>query len=131
MKSLRSRVLLALAAFALILSASCGGSGGSTGPIVGGGNTPPAPFNLTFPQTGTSHTLTFPNAATFGYHCTPHRSQGMTGTVMVNSGGTDSAQVNVGQGGNNFNPASVTIKPGGTVRWVNVSAMTNHTVTSD
>lgn len=104
-----------------------GGGGG------GGGSVAPAPFNLTFPAAGRSVALTFPNAGTFGYHCTPHQGNGMTGTVNVSAGGVDdSVVVNVGPGNTlTFNPATVSLKPGGYVRWVNQSTMTNHTVTSN
>jgi len=103
------------------MSGGGGGGGGTTGPT----------FDLHFPATGTSQSLTFTDVGSWGYQCTPHGSCcGMTGTVVVNaSTGADSALVNVGQGGNNFVPATVTIKPGAPVRWVNVSASTIHTAT--
>ncbi len=102
-------------------SPTYGGGGGGTGPT----------FDLHFPATGSSQSFTFADAGSWGYHCTPHGSCcGMTGTVVVSAGASaDSDTVSVGSGGLNFVPATVTIKPGGHVRWVNVSALTIHTVT--
>jgi len=115
-----------------LLLASCGSNGGPSSPT--GGSpvaTPPAPFSFAFPQTGHSEQLAFPNPGVFGYHCSKHGAMGMTGAVTVDSLGLDSVVVGVGQGGNVYSPAAVTIKPGGTVRWVNVSTRIDHTVTSD
>lgn len=127
------RALLVLAAlftftFAVILG--CGGGGSkSTNPGGGGGPS----FNLTFPATGTSRSFTFTPAGSWVYYCAAHGSptSGMRGTVVVDMGSSnDSALVTVGPSNTlTFSPASVTIKPGGSVRWVNASSMTNHTVT--
>jgi len=73
---------------------------------------------------------TFANAGTFPYHCTLHAA--MTGnSVVVAAGATaDSALVSIVSASSpGFNPSSVTIKPGGRVRWINAHSMT-HTVTS-
>ncbi len=132
------RLLWVVVAAALVTLAAgeavfgCSKKSSPTSPGGGGGGTAPAPFDLHFTAQGVSQQLTFPNASTFGYHCTPHQSAGMTGTVTVSSAGTDSALVSVGFNNlNQFNPASVTIKANGHVRWVNVSTSTNHTVTSN
>jgi plastocyanin len=55
----------------------------------------------------------------------------MSGIVVVTpSSLNDSVVVRVGSGDSLvFRPNVVDIKSGGKVRWVNVSAMTNHTVT--
>lgn len=99
-----------------------GGGGGGGGTLFNFG-----PFAL-----GQSATFTFANAGTFGYHCIVHRNMGMTGTVQVDAGGADSLVVQIGPGnGFAFSPVSAHIKPGGHVRWVNVSNLTVHTVTSD
>lgn len=128
------RALLVLAAlfsiaFFVILGCGGGGGGGPTTPGGGGGPT----FDLRFPATGASQSFTFTPAGSWVYHCTPHGSQtsGMRGTVVVDAGSAiDSALVSVGESNTlTFTPATVTIKPGGTVRWVNESSMTNHTVT--
>lgn len=108
------------------LVAGCS-SNDSTSPPV---NVPGPSFNFTFPQTGTSHEFTFIDVGTWGYVCTSH--SGMAGTVVVAVGGPDSAGVvQVGPSNSqSFSPPSVTVKPGGKVRWVNVSTtMFNHTVT--
>ena len=103
----------------------------SGGPPAGGGTT----FDLAFPAQGASRTFTFPDSGSFAYHCRAHQSQGMTGVVIVAAAGADSDTVAVGVTGGGaaalkYTPSSVTIRPGGTVRWINRSTMTNHTVTS-
>jgi len=60
------------------------------------------------------------------YYCQFHAAVGMTGTVNVSGAGADSALVTVSS--NVFTPSSVTVKPGGTVRWVWNGGF--HTVTS-
>lgn len=124
---LRSVLLAALAlAVVFTLPLACGKkSGGSpTGPAPG------LTLAFTFPDQGTSRQHTFTSAGVFDYRCSPHGGSGMTGRVTVSaSSATDSVVVSVGQGGLLFDPASVTIKVGGSVRWVNVSTFTNHTVT--
>ena len=96
-------------------------------------STSPGPtFSFTFPQTGTSNKLVFTDVGSWGYHCIPHGASGMTGTVVVNaSSANDSVVVQVGPSNSlSFSPNSVSIKPGGYVRWVNASTLNfNHTVT--
>jgi plastocyanin len=119
-------VLGVLLTFAIAVIVGCGGSSSkSTNP--GGGPT----FNFTFPATGVSHSFTFTDAGAWDYHCTPHGGSGMTGTVTVSSGSVvDSVLVTVGPSNTlTFSPSAATIKVGGTIRWVNGSTMTNHTVT--
>ena len=103
----------------------------SSGPPAGGGTT----FDLAFPAQGASQTFTFPDSGSFPYHCRAHGSSGMTGVVDVTASGADSDTVAVGVNGAGspalrYTPSSVAIRPGGNVRWINRSAMTNHTVTS-
>lgn|SRR5262249_60937521 len=122
------RILPVLALLtALTLAAGCSGNNGSspTPPVTG------PTFNFTFPATGVSDTLHFRDVGAWAYHCLAHASLGMTGTVVVDPASViDSSVVQVGAGNTfSFSPASVTIKPGGYVRWVNVSGLTNHTVT--
>jgi len=132
------RILVAAALFsaiaitAVIGACSSGGGGSPTSPNPGGGGTT---FSLSFPATGTSQKFTFPTAGTFPYHCIPHGSSGMTGTVVVNASGADSDTVAVGRDASynpalSFKPSTTTIKPGGYVRWINRSSMVNHTVTA-
>jgi plastocyanin len=100
----------------------------------GGMSTGPA-FNLAFPAQGHSQSFTFADAGSWGYHCVAHQSLGMTGTVVVSASATadsDTVAVGVnslGAAAYAFTPATVTIKPGGHVRWINRSSMTMHTVT--
>ena len=127
----RIQRLALLVAIALPL-ASCGAGDHPVAPGGGGAvGAPPAPFNFSFPSTGHSVQLAFPVTGTFGYHCAKHGTMGMRGAVLVDSTGLDSVVVGVGQSGNAYSPAAVTIRPGGVVRWVNVSTRTDHTVTSD
>lgn len=121
-------VVLSLYTFALVVVLGCGGGGGGGGPTNPGGGGPS--FNFTFPASGTSQLFTFTTAGSFTYGCTSH--SGMNGTVIVDAGAAlDSAVVGVGSAGGSlsYSPSSVTIKPGGYVRWVNQSSMSNHTVT--
>jgi plastocyanin len=129
------RTLLAptLAILAITL-AGCSAGNKSTAPVLGSG-TPTGPsFNLGFPAKGASQTFTFADAGSWDYHCNPH-GPAMSGTVVVSaSAPADSDTVAVGVNASGgaalvFTPATVTIKPGGRVRWINRSTMVNHTVT--
>ena len=102
------------------LYGGAGGGGGANGPLHLG------PFAV-----GQSMTFTFPSAGTFGYHCIPHQSMGMVGTVQVDAGGADSMVVRIAATGLTFTPSSAHIKPNGSIRWVNASSSTVHTVTSN
>jgi len=106
------------------------GSGGGTGGGGGGGGGGTL-FNFGPFALGQSVQFTFATAGTFGYHCVAHQNMGMVGNVVVDAGGIDSMLVQIGSSGFSFSPSSAHIKPGGHVRWVNASALTNHTVTSN
>jgi len=136
---MQSRIAQAIPALVLIAAIGAGCSSSSNNSVA---PTPvPGPnFSFAFPAAGTvaapgtSNKLIFNDVGSWGYRCIPHAiSNGMTGTVIVDTTSTnpDSAVVQVGggAGGFGFVPQVVTIKPGGYVRWANVSAMTNHTVT--
>ncbi|HTH63936.1 MAG TPA: plastocyanin/azurin family copper-binding protein [Verrucomicrobiae bacterium] len=132
----RALVPLFAALVVAIAVASCQGptspyGGGSSGGGGTGGGSTGTRFDLGPFALGQSATLAFPNAAIAGYHCIPHRAMGMTGTVLVDANGADSALVQIGAGGFSFTPSTAHIKPGGHVRWVNVSNLAIHTVTSD
>ncbi len=93
------------------------GSGGNpafdSGPLAPGA----APFEVTFGTPGT-----------FTYHCNFHPMQG---TVTVAAGGLSLAVVAIEDSPTvRYNPASVTVAPGGKVRWVHTGTQT-HTVTED
>jgi len=74
---------------------------------------------------GGTYSHTFANAGTYNYFCTIHGA-GMAGTVTVANGQPASAAVTIED--NLFNPATVSVAPGGTVTWTNTG--TTHTVTS-
>jgi len=118
-------MLLALGACTKSTSPLYGSNGGN------GGTTTAAPLRLGPFGLGQSARFTFTESGLFGYHCIPHRDMGMTGSVVVDAGGADSALVQIGATGLNFTPSTVHLKTGGSVRWVNVSSSTVHTVTSD
>ena len=113
------------------------GSGCSKNSTAPTGSTGGPALSFTFPAAqvaavpGTSHDFQFTTVGTWNYHCAAHQAYGMAGTVIVSaSSPTDSALVRVGPSDSLvFSPATVTIKQNGTVRWVNVSSMTIHTVT--
>ena len=132
----RALVPLFAALVVVIAAASCHaptspyGGGSSGGGGTGGGNTGTR-FDLGPFALGQSATLAVPAAVIAGYHCIPHRAMGMTGTVLVDANGADSAVVQIGANGFSFTPSTAHIKPGGHVRWVNVSNLAVHTVTSD
>jgi plastocyanin len=145
---MQSRLVRALPAFALVLAfaaalvAGCSSSSNSTAPppnnVVG------PTFSLAFPAAGTpaspgtSNRLFFHGAdvGSWNYHCIPHQSLGMVGTINVTVGAAESALVLVGVDDSpqhnaafHFSPATVTIDTGGYVRWANASSMTIHTAT--
>ena len=64
---------------------------------------------------------------TYPYRCTLHT--GMNGSVVVSSAATDTTAAVGMTAGNQFTPATVTIKTGGKVTWTNSSGV-NHNVTS-
>jgi plastocyanin len=133
----RGRVLALATLVVLLAVASCSKSSSPTNPYgggggTGGGGTPGSQFNLGPFGIGQSMQFTFANTGTFGYHCIPHQTMGMTGTVQVDANGTDSAVVTIGPSNSlSFSPASVHVKPGTHVRWQNASGFTIHTVTSN
>lgn len=126
--------------------AGCSSKGGTTYPTAppggggggGGGGGAATTFNFTFVSSGETHRFTFPTAGAVAYHCLPHESSGMVGSVNVSASATaDSDSVAVGWTsagvpGLGFFPSSVSIKPGGHVTWYRPAnvAMTNHTVTA-
>ena len=102
----------------------------ATNPMPGPGPGSNTPFDSGLQSSGFVFTRAFPVAGSVPYFCQPHGAGGMTGTVTVSaSSSTDIADVAVAPGGSLvFNPASVTVKVGGQVRWTWGSS--NHTVTS-
>lgn len=74
---------------------------------------------------GHEYSHTFETPGRYEFHCEPHRSAGMQGTIEVIE---PDATVTVGPGGELvYDPATVEVDPGDVVRWVWDSD--NHTVT--
>lgn len=120
-----SVVALASAAFMY----SCGSGTKSTAPGGGGGG---AELNSGNVVNGQVFQHTFMTAGAFPYHCTIHAAMTGNSVTVDASSANDSVAggvsiVNSSTPG--FSPSAVTIKPGGSVRWKNVSG-TTHTVTS-
>jgi len=126
-----SRGFLLASLLAVLGLAACKTSSPTAPHGGGGGGGAATQFNLGPFGVGQSAQLSFATAGAFGYHCIPHRSMGMTGTVQVDAGGSDSIVVRIGASGLTFTPTTAHIKPGGHVGWVNASSSTVHTVTSD
>ena len=122
-------VVAGFAAAVYLSSCSSSKSSAPTAPGGGGGGGGTVNFSFSFPNVGSSSSQVFATAGSYAYHCNAHQGSGMTGTVMVDAGSAmDSALVQVGMGGNLFTPATVTIKPGGLVRWARPSGTaSNHT----
>ena len=127
-------IATAIACFALGCSKGGGTTATAPGPGGTGGtvDTVTTSFNFAFPRTGVSHRYVFAQAGDFSYLCLKHGSTGMRGTIYVRaSSGQDSGVVSVSPRDNRrFSPDTLTIKPHGSVRWVNVSTADDHTVTS-
>jgi plastocyanin len=81
------------------------------------------PFESGDMPNGRSFQRTFATAGSFSYRCRFH--QGMTGSVHVATGHTDSAVVTITN--NAFNPSPALVNPGGYVRWLNQGS--THSVT--
>lgn len=121
-----SRVARLVAMLAVTVLLGCSKSTDSTAPPVVTGPR----FDFRFPgagPNGTSQKLVFTDVGTWNYVCTTH-APGMAGTITVAAAGLDSQVVNL-TNSDTFSPATVTLKQGGYIRWVNQSGMTNHTVT--
>lgn len=124
------RFMLPLAILVATFAAGCSSKDSATAPPVVTGLT----FDFSFPTAGQSVQQTFTTAGTFGYRCIAHATtNNMVGTVIVDaSATTDSAFVEVGFNNTfSFVPATVTILPGGHVRWQRPVGNTTatHTVT--
>jgi len=122
--------LLAAVLAVLVVAAFIGCSKDkTTNPNPGGGGGGNTPFNSGSFSSGQTFAHTFPNATTspIGYHCTFHSP--MTGTVSVDAGAAADTDTVRTVGNTAFSPNAVTVKPGGTVIWINAGG--THTVTSD
>ena len=105
----------------LALVTSCGDDGTPTG----GGGLPTRELDSGNIPPGGVFVHTFNTAGTFNYHCELHSP--MPGQVIVVNGAADSALVTINN--NNFTPNPVSVKPTGSVRWINNGS--THTVTSN
>jgi len=124
------RLVLVTAAIAAVAGSAIFGCSKSTSPTnSGGGGSGGTLFDSGTLNASASFLHVFATAETVGYHCNFHRSMGMVGTVRVAAGAADSVLVTASGATFTFTPATVTIKPGGYVRWSVASG--THTVTSD
>ena len=116
--------LVALTLIALLgLASSCSNK---ANPLAGGGGGTPV-LNSGNIVIGGVYTHTFAGLGTFNYRCTIHSD--MAGQVIVVNGSADSVLVTIGPG-NAFNPPTASVKPSGSVRWINLGSSA-HTVTSN
>jgi len=130
---MRRLVIPVLAAAALVtfsIIAGCSGKSSSpTNPGGGGGGagTSATIHSGIIAASGGSFSFTFPDSGTTNYHCSIHPA--MVGSVTATStSANDSLVVQiVSQTSSGFSPAAANVKPGGTVRWVNLHNI-NHTV---
>lgn len=122
-------LIVSIAALALGI-ASCGGKSKSpTAPPPGGGGTETFSSGTLGASATYDHVFTI--AGTHDYRCTFHSASngsggftGMIGVITVDTASVSPALVNVdiGPGGTmTFNPATATVKVGGTVHWTNQS----------
>lgn len=124
----------ALALAAIVVTSGCSeDSSPPTSPPGGGpGGTPATIQSGIIAANGGSFSFTFPDSGTTGYHCGLHPAT-MTGNSVTVTGtsANDSVVVQiVSLSTPGFSPSDVNIRPGGTVRWVNVHNMA-HSVDSD
>jgi plastocyanin len=97
---------------------SGGGGGGGTSETFASGNFTSGVFVHTFGTT----------PGTYSYRCTLHATMGMTGEVIVDAGSAnDSAFVTINS--MTFGPSSISVKPGGYVKWENGGSAGIHNVT--
>jgi plastocyanin len=107
-------VLAAGTAAVVALGCSSNKGGNPMNPGPGGG---PTFSSGRLRNAGDVFVFTFTQDGSWNYHCGLHGTA-MSGTVVVSAAGQDSPVVNVGVGGNFFNPSSVNVKNGGYVKWV-------------
>jgi len=119
-----TRIGLVLLVLIAAIALSCSKKSSPTQPGGGGGAT--EPFDSGVFSSGV-FVHTYNTAGTFGYHCTVH-GIAMSGSVTVATGMPDSNFVNIGQSGNSYSPSSISVKPGGYIKWTHVSG--THSVTS-
>ncbi len=136
---MRRRTVLVLAAAAAIVVvafiASCGGGKNSAYGVTSPPVTAPKELNSGSISPGAAYVHKFVNAGTYGYHCAFHAvMSGLKVIVDASAPAADTvAAVSIigTSAPPGFSPASLTIRPGGTVTWTNNDGSMAHTVTSD
>lgn len=120
-------VMAAVSLVAVVAIVSCSKSGGDSTPTNPGGGATLELNSGNIPAGGV-YQHAFATAGAYPYHCAIHGTA-MAGQVTVAAASAvDSVLVTIGPG-LTYTPASATVKPGGTVRWINAGS--THTVTSD
>jgi len=123
------RGILAAALCLAALAAGCSsGKDSMTGPGSSGGGG----FASGTLAPGAMFAFTFSDSGAFGYHCGLHPSIMKGAKVIVSdtaSANAASVQI-VSLSTPGFSPATVAVKPGGTVTWTNAHGM-NHSVVND
>ena len=122
-----TRLVVLAAALSILALAGC--SKDDDSPTSPGGGTP-NPGSVTFSSGNFASGVfvhTFTTDGTYDYRCTLHASMGMTGQVVVSAAGADSPNVTINS--HTFGPATVNVKTGSYVKWVNGGAAGTHNVT--
>jgi plastocyanin len=116
---------LALTLLTLLVASVPGCGKNSTNPPGGGGAAKELDSGTLGP--GAMYAHMFATVGTYNYHCNIH-GLSMAGTVTVAGGQPANAAVSIVD--NAYNPASVSVAPGGTVTWTR-NGSNPHTVTSN
>jgi len=132
MRSVPRLVLPAVFAAAVLVAGCSDDESPATGP--GGGG--PSGFSSGILAPTAQFTFTFTDSGTFGYHCGLHPAIMKGAKVIVSDAAAsmNAAVTIVSLSTPGFSPASVSIKPGGSVTWTNGDTMgggMNHSVASD
>lgn len=122
--------ILIFLGFIGIALAGCSGNSSSSD-NGGNGNKPPssASFDSGEITAGKTFSYTFQKTGTIPYYCEYHYSSGMKGKVIVKKGASKSGNVTITMENISYNPSSITVAPGTTIKWVNKDGV-HHTVTS-
>ena len=134
MRRLALSLLAAIALVTVALAAGCSNDSSPTTPGGGGGGGGGTPATINsgiIAASGGSFSFTFPDSGTTNYHCGLHPAMTGNSVTVTSTSANDSVVVQiVSQSAPGFSPSAANIKPGGTVRWVNVHNMA-HTVEND
>lgn len=135
MRRLLFPVLAAAALLTFAIVAGCSGKSSSPtspgGGGGGGGGTSATIHSGNIAANGGSFSFTFPDTGTTNYHCSLHAAMQGNSITVTSTSANDSVVVQIVSSTTpGFSPSAANVKPGGTVRWVNVHTMT-HTVDND